>query len=703
MDECTNGPNIAPGDFNNLRSLVISMRKAETTLTEYGSSEELVATEKLVRIYKRLPRPIQGKWSDKLFELQEKDQRPSVSHMCKIVESYIRSRDNEYATASAANYPANSQKDEKISKPVYSISTGSVKVECLLCKNDHYLNQCPEFLQLSLKSRYDLVSQKSLCRNCLHPGHIASKCKCKSMCRQCAGKHNNVLHDHDFKTASQCIQNGSNVVSSSDTVLNVTKNDESNSSAGISCVNVFVEGSDALYKCKAIVDQKSSVNLCSERLAKRLGLPGTRYKTTFNVATGNYVVEGSKLSGTKVYSQDMQNSVQVNDVLTVKQIPVSMNSVFKESDIHGMEHLKGIEIPSCTNSDQIDLLIGSGVPKAFHQYEQRKGADGQIYAVRLTLGWDLVGPKAVGKGGQFCGVLTEPNVFLIDHSPSNTDTIPFYLEGVFGHDFKDCSLFSSKVGPSIEDNHALDLAKSSMTITDGKFCVGIPWKQNPINLPSNREIALRRLNGLAKRFQKDQKLFTAYSNEMKKFIDSGFIEPGRSDDSDLCHYIPHHPVWHPRKGTLRIVWDCAVSLNDFIYEGPDLLNQLTDVLIRFRRYRYAVTSDIRKMYLNVKVPPKDRGALRILWWPDDEISKAPTEYRAAVHIYGAKSSGFIANLCVHDLANRTEDSVLSDVLTKDLYVDDQASSVQYEGEAISLVSGLSALLSEGGFHLTKFV
>ena len=101
------------------------------------------------------------------------------------------------------------------------------------------------------------------------------------------------------------------------------------------------------------------------------------------------------------------------------------------------------------------------------------------------------------------------------------------------------------------------------------------------------------------------------------------------------------------------------------------------------------------MYLNVKVPLKDRGALRIIWWPDDDISKAPTEYRAAVHIYGAKSSGFIANLCVHDMGNRTKDSVLSDVLTKDLYDDDQASSVQYEGEAISLVSGLSALLSEG--------
>ena len=94
------------------------------------------------------------------------------------------------------------------------------------------------------------------------------------------------------------------------------------------------------------------------------------------------------------------------------------------------------------------------------------------------------------------------------------------------------------------------------------------------------------------------------------------------------------------------------------------------------------------MYLNVKVPAKDRGALRILQWPDDNISKAPTEYQAAIHIYGAKSSGFMANLCVYDLANRTEDSLLSDVLTKDLYVGDQASSVQYEGEAVSLVTGL---------------
>ena len=57
-------------------------------------------------------------------------------------------------------------------------------------------------------------------------------------------------------------------------------------------------------------------------------MPGTQYKTKFNAAAVNYVVEDIKLSGTKVYSHDMQNVVQVNDVLTVKQIPASMHSVF---------------------------------------------------------------------------------------------------------------------------------------------------------------------------------------------------------------------------------------------------------------------------------------------------------------------------------------------------------------------------------------
>ena len=81
-----------------------------------------------------------------------------------------------------------------------------------------------------------------------------------------------------------------------------------------------------MYKCKAIVDQKSSANLCSKRLAKKLNLPGLPFQTIFNVATGNYVVSGNKIYNANVYSSDMQNNVNVNELLTVESIPLSMNS-----------------------------------------------------------------------------------------------------------------------------------------------------------------------------------------------------------------------------------------------------------------------------------------------------------------------------------------------------------------------------------------
>ena len=161
-------------------------------------------------------------------------------------------------------------------------------------------------------------------------------------------------------------------------------------------------------------------------------------------------------------------------------------------------------------------------------------------------------------------------------------------------------------------------------------------------------------------------------------------------------------MFHPRTNALRVVFDCAVSLNDFIYEGPDLMNPLVNVLMRFRRYQYAVCSDIRKMYLNIRMLPSDRGAFRFLWWPNGDLSLEPVEYRAAVHIFGSKSSGFIANNCVRKLAATASGSV-RDVLSNDLYVDDQASSFKCVNEAVSTVTGCRNVLDSANLHLTKFI
>jgi hypothetical protein len=274
------------------------------------------------------------------------------------------------------------------------------KVTCDFCNYSHYLNQCPEFGKLDVKEKYDFVSKKQLCRNCLHKGHISTKCKKNSLCKHCKSKHNTILHDFSYVPGRiQKSQNEAKPESepvSEQSVMTVSKGEHG--VAGISCVEVLVEGKEAIYKCKAIVDQKSSVNLCSKRLASKLKLSSSPFQTTFSVATGKYPVNGNMVDSMKVFSDDMANCVLATDVLILDSIPLSMGSMYSQNDIDGLEHLKGIRVPKCSDKDEIDLLIGSGVPKAFHQIEERKGGDGEIYAVRLTLGWDFVGPKRVFLG-----------------------------------------------------------------------------------------------------------------------------------------------------------------------------------------------------------------------------------------------------------------------------------------------------------------
>ena len=114
-----------------------------------------------------------------------------------------------------------------------------------------------------------------------------------------------------------------------------------------------------------------------------------------------------------------------------------------------------------------------------------------------------------------------------------------------------------------------------------------------------------------------------YENNIDDMLAKGYAEP--VPESELClkdgsvWFLPHHAVVNEAKpDKVRVVFDCAaqqsgVSLNSQCYQGPDLVNKLIDVLLRFRQYEYGIMGDIEAMYLQVRVPQCDRNALRFLW------------------------------------------------------------------------------------------
>ena len=76
---------------------------------------------------------------------------------------------------------------------------------------------------------------------------------------------------------------------------------------------------------------------------------------------------------------------------------------------------------------------------------------------------------------------------------------------------------------------------------------------------------------------------------------------------DRIWYLPYHPVKNIKKpGKVHRVANAASkfrgqSLNSNLLTGPDLLNNLLGVLMRFREHPVAVLADIEGMFMQIAI------------------------------------------------------------------------------------------------------
>ena len=176
-------------------------------------------------------------------------------------------------------------------------------------------------------------------------------------------------------------------------------------------------------------------------------------------------------------------------------------------------------------------------------------------------------------------------------------------------------------------------------------------------------------------------------------------------------YLLHYAVTNPNKpGKVRVVFDAAASykgtsLNDQLVTGPDLLNSLVGLIMRFRLHAVTMIADIEAMFFQVRVIEKDQPSLRFLWRGPNR-DHPPDVYQMQAMIVSAKSSPTSANYClkrtVIDNQNTSSEETTSTVL-RDFYMDDLLKSLPSKDETAQLALQLTELLSKGGFRLTKFM
>ena len=265
---------------------------------------------------------------------------------------------------------------------------------------------------------------------------------------------------------------------------------------------------------------------------------------------------------------------------------------------------------------------------------------------------------------------------------------------------------------SLEEEDDLHSIEDNIEIVNGQTLVKYPFKKDPSCLPYNMGTAVNIASKLWISLKKDN-LLEAYNEEIKKYLDRGtFIILSKQEMSDYggpVQYITHHCVMKDSISTpLRVVTNSSFkngkySLNDLLPKGPNSLNDMLEVTVRFRAYETVFGYDLAKAYNTMITGLTERHLRRFIWkFAIDRVHFG--DRPAACQLEVSKKK--IAKL------GESIDSEASMKLIQDSYVDDIFSGGKQE--SINRMVGvkdkegnysgtMSKILSLRGYRVKEYV
>lgn len=255
---------------------------------------------------------------------------------------------------------------------------------------------------------------------------------------------------------------------------------------------------------------------------------------------------------------------------------------------------------------------------------------------------------------------------------------------------------------------AVDNAMKVVKHKDFYSC-SIPWKSSPPDLSNNLSDVLKRQKNTnsSKYLTGKGTSITEIDEKFRDQLAKGYIEE-ITDPADInrpdCFYIPYFPVVDKtRESTkVRIVFDAAAksrngkSLNSQIEKGPNRLQDLFSILLRFRMNNIAITADISEMFLQCRLSDEDKRYHRF-WWDG-------RYWQWTRVLFGNLASPDISQKILVENADFyiNEFPLAADVVKNKMYMDDAITSVETKEEGIRTVKELPELISHCGMKICKF-
>ncbi|XP_072394175.1 uncharacterized protein [Diabrotica undecimpunctata] len=518
---------------------------------------------------------------------------------CTSLESYKRQVSKNVKSTSSDT----SNNVRYSSRQTSTFLTSSVKNKCLFCGSDHALFKCNQFLAESPQKRFDFAKQNKCCINCLSKTHVTIKCLSSKRCTHCNKKHHTALHfdnlnanDHSSSSSHNEVASSSNDPMPSVSALsNTLTNNVLLATATIYVLDRFGKA----LEVRALLDSASQANFISKECADKLSLP--KLNAALSIQGLDRMCTPAK-SGVKL---NISSSYDINfhceiDAIILPQICQNMPTVpISLDNLPYLQHLrladKMANIPG-----KVDVLLGANIFPYILTGGIIKTRNDQLSALETSFGYVLMGNIPPTN-------ITNIHSFFTSFSANDSEQLDATLKRFWAiEEVPEVKSYSP------EDSFCEKLyTQTTCRNSEGRFVVKLPFKNEIPSFGDTKRLALQRFSSLERRFAKNESLKIQYSSFIKSFIDNHYLNPIQPSTAiNNAYYLPHHCIYKESSTTpLRVVFDASAhapnfpSLNDTLYSGPKLQNDLVNLLLKFRFHKYVFTADIKSMFTQILIAP----------------------------------------------------------------------------------------------------
>ena len=229
------------------------------------------------------------------------------------------------------------------------------------------------------------------------------------------------------------------------------------------------------------------------------------------------------------------------------------------------------------------LLIGANCMKKLEPTRIVQSQDGGPYVYKRRLGWCVAGPinctaKKCSASCDRVEVKNVPSSKLGSHHFTVEDSVKdISLEEMFHRMYKEDFSKSDRILKNVseiswDDRKCLDIVERRTVKKNGHYVVPLPFHDQELVIPNNKQQTVKRLMGLKRRFIRDNKFFLDYKKYMNDLLEKGYARRCNETPTGKTWYIPHHAVYHPSKpGKIRVVLDFSAE-----FEGKSINKDLPD-------------------------------------------------------------------------------------------------------------------------------